>query len=110
MQILIKILISMAVILAATAIGRKSPSTAGLIAVMPTIGVLVLVWTYLENKGDPVVMQGLAKGALLGMLPTILFFVVAFICFKRQCSLPIVLTASFGVWMAAAVVHQWLIK
>ena len=42
MQILIKILISLAVILAATAIGRKVPSTAGLIVVMLAIGVLVL--------------------------------------------------------------------
>jgi len=110
MQILIKILVSLAIILAATAIGRKSPSTAGLIVVMPAIGVLVLVWTYLENKGDPVVMQGFARGALLGLLPTILFYFVAFMCFRRQCALPIVLAASFGVWLAAAVVHQWLVK
>jgi hypothetical protein len=41
-----------AIILGATAIGKKLPSTAGLIGVMPLTGALVLVWMYLENKGD----------------------------------------------------------
>jgi F0F1-type ATP synthase assembly protein I len=86
------------------------PSTAGLIGVMPAIGAIVLVCMYLDHKGDTVVMQEFTKGALWGMLPTILFFVVAFICFKRQCSLPVVLTASFGMWLGAAMVHQWIIK
>jgi len=50
MQILIKIIISLIVIVAATAIAKKLPSAAGLIGVMPLTGALVLVWVYLENK------------------------------------------------------------
>ena len=64
MQLLIKVIISMAIILAATAIGKKLPSTAGLIGVMPLAGALILVWMYLENKGDSNVMQEFTKGAL----------------------------------------------
>ena len=110
MQILIKIVLSVVIILIATAVGKKMPSTAGLIGVMPLTGALVLVWMYLENKGDPAVMQSFAKGALWGILPSILFFLVAFFCFKRQLSLPIVLVSSFGIWLAAAFVHQWILK
>jgi uncharacterized membrane protein (GlpM family) len=77
---------------------------------MPLTGALVLVWIYVENKGDPDIMQRFTKGALLGILPSILFFVVAFLCFKKQCSLPTVLLSSFGVWLAAAFVHQWILK
>jgi len=40
MQLLLKILISLAIILAATAIGKRLPSTAGLIGVMPLTGAL----------------------------------------------------------------------
>jgi MFS superfamily sulfate permease-like transporter len=69
MQILLKISLSIAIILLATAIAKKFPSAAGLIAVMPLTGALVLVWVYVENKGNPEVMQGFAKGALWGMLP-----------------------------------------
>jgi uncharacterized membrane protein (GlpM family) len=64
----------------------------------------------LENNGDPQTMQNFAKGALWGILPSILFFLVAFVCFKKHLSLPIVLIASFAVWLGAAIVHQWLLK
>jgi uncharacterized membrane protein (GlpM family) len=110
MQILIKALLSVGIILAATAVGKRFPSTAGLLGVMPLTGALVLVWMYLENKGDPQIMQTFAKGALWGILPSILFFLVALFCFKRGFSLPLVLASSFGVWLAAAFVHQWFLK
>jgi len=110
MHLLIKVTISVAIILAATAIGKKLPATAGLVGVMPLTGALVLVWMYLENSGNPAVMQAFAKGALWGMLPTVLFFLTAFFCFKKALSLPLVLAASFGVWLAAAIVHQLLLK
>ena len=110
MQLLIKIALSVAIILAATSIGKKLPSTAGLIGVIPLTGALVLVWMYLENNGNSAVMQEFTKGALWGILPSILFFLVAFVCFKKDLSLPLVLLSSFGVWVAAAFVHQWMLK
>ena len=110
MQFLLKIILSVTIILVATAIGKKLPSTAGLVGVMPLTGALVLVWMYLENKGDSEIMQDFTKGALWGILPSMLFFLVALICFKRNLSLPIVLVASFGVWLGAAFIHQWILK
>jgi hypothetical protein len=44
MQILIKIIISLIVIVAATKIGKRLPSAAGLIGVMPLTGTLVVVF------------------------------------------------------------------
>ena len=110
MQILIKVIFSVVIILVATGIGKKLPSTAGLIAVMPLAGALVLVWMYLESMGDPVVMQDFTKGALWGILPSILFYIAAFVCFKKHLPLPVVLASSFGVWLAAAFFHQWILK
>jgi len=110
MQILIKAAISVIIILAATGVGKKMPSTAGLIGVMPLTGALVLVWMYLDNKGDPEIMQSFAKGALWGILPSILFFLVALLALTKHLSLPIVLISSFGAWLGAAVVHQWVLK
>lgn len=110
MQVLLKVTLSIIIILAATAIAKKVPSAAGLIGVMPLTGALVLVWVYLENKGNTVIMQAFAKGALWGILPSILFFLVALFCFKKDVSLPVVLTASFGTWLLAAAVHQWILR
>ena len=110
MQVFIKVALSVVIILAATAIGKKLPSTAGLIGVMPLTGALVLVWMYLESNGDPNIMQQFTRGALWGIVPSILFFAVALFCFTRQLPLPIVLISSFGAWLGAALVHQWLLK
>jgi uncharacterized membrane protein (GlpM family) len=110
MQFLLKIVLSVSIILVATAIGRKFPSMAGLIGVMPLVGALVLIWVHIENKGDPQIMEDFTKGALWGILPTILFYLVALFCFRRQFPLSIVLCASFIVWLAAAFVHQWFLK
>ena len=110
MQILIKGALSLIIIFAATAIGKKLPSAAGLIGVMPLTGALVLTWMHLENRGDPEIMQNFAKGALWGILPSILFFLVAFFCLKQNLSLPVVLGSSFGIWLLAAIVHQWVLR
>jgi uncharacterized membrane protein (GlpM family) len=110
MQTLIKIALSVIIILAAISIGRRLPSAAGLIAVMPLAGAVVLVWMYLEHKGDPTIMQKFTLGALWGIIPSIFFYIVALICFKKHLSLPTVLCLSFGAWLVAAFVHQSILK
>jgi len=110
MQLLIKISLSVAIILLATFAAKRFPSVAGLIGVMPLTGALVLAWVYLENHGDPGIMAGFAKGALWGMLPSLLFFLVALFCLKKEFSLTMVRGVSFAVWFLAAMVHQWALK
>jgi uncharacterized membrane protein (GlpM family) len=73
---------------------------------MPLTGALVLIWVYIENDGRYDTMQAFTKGALWGILPSIVFFLVAFVCFKERLSLPTTLLASFLSWCLAAVIHQ----
>jgi uncharacterized membrane protein (GlpM family) len=110
MQTLMKIIISLAIIFIATAISKKLPSTAGLIGVMPIAGALVLVWVYVENKGDAQIMQSFTKGALWGIIPSLIFYLVALFCFRKQLPLSITLSASFAAWLAAAFIHYLLLK
>ncbi len=110
MRFAIKLLISVCVIAFCAGIGRKLPTLAGLIAVMPLTGLIVLVWLYLDNPGNFNLMTEYTKGALWGIVPSIMFFLVAFICFRRHLPLWIVLCASFAVWIIGAFVHQWLLR
>jgi uncharacterized membrane protein (GlpM family) len=110
MRFLIKLLISLCVIAVCSQIGRKLPTLAGLIAVMPLTGFIVLVWLYVDNPGNFGLMSDYTRGALWGILPSILFFLVAFVCFRKHLALWIVLCASFGVWVIAAFIHQWLLN
>jgi uncharacterized membrane protein (GlpM family) len=110
MPFVLKIALSLAIILTATAVGRKWPALAGLVGVMPLTGALVLVWLALDSGNDPRIMEQFSRGALWGLVPTILFFLVAWLCFRKGLPLPAVLAASFGAWLGAALVHQWVLR
>lgn len=110
MRFLIKLLISVCIIAFCTQIGRRQPTLAGLIAVMPLTGLIVMLWLYSDNPGNLQLMTDYTKGALFGILPSILFFLVAFMCFRKQLSLWIVLCASFAVWLISALIHQLLLN
>ena len=105
----IKLLISVIIIVFCTQIGRKLPTLAGLVAVMPLNGLIVLVWLYTDNPDNFNIVTDYTKGALWGILPSVLFFLTAFICFRKHLSLWIVLCTSFAVWLIAAFFHQWLL-
>jgi uncharacterized membrane protein (GlpM family) len=110
MRFVIKLLISVCVIILCGQIGRKLPTLAGLIAVMPLTGLIVLVWLHMDNPANFNLMTDYTKGASWGIVPSILFFLVAFLCFQKHLPLWIVLCASFTVWLVAAFLHQWLLR
>jgi len=108
-RIAVKIVISLAVILLATELGRRMPSLGGLVAVMPLTGLLVLVWVHLENRDNPAVLVDYTRGALWGIVPTVFFYLAVMVCLVKRLPLPASVSVGFGVWVLAAVVHQWLL-
>jgi len=110
MRFVIKLFISLCIIAFCAGVGRRLPTLAGLIAVMPLTGLVVLIWLSQDNPGDFNLMTEYTKGALWGIVPSVLFFLVAFLCFHKKLSLWIVLCASFAVWLVAAFIHQLLLK
>jgi len=86
MQTILKLALSLGVILTAVQVGKWRPSLAGLIATMPLTGLLVFVWLYLDNPAKPEVLAGYARGAVFGSLPSILFFLTAFIALQQGLS------------------------
>jgi len=82
---------------------------AGLVGVMPLTGALVLVWVAIDSGSDPRIMQQFTWGASGACCP---------LCSSSwspsaasaRLPLPVVLAASFGAWLAAALVHQWALR
>jgi len=109
MKFFIKLLISISIIILCTQIGKKVPTLAGLIATAPITSLIVLLWLYSDNRGDFVLMTDFTKGVLWGIIPTILFFAAAYLCFRKQFAIGTVLGVSSAVWFAAAVVHQLIL-
>lgn len=110
MEFVVKLLISMAIIIVCTQIGRRFPSVSGLIATMPLVSVIILVWIYSDNPGNFKLMEDFTKAALWGIVPSILFFLVAYACFVKHYPIGIVLSASFATWLLGAFIHQMLLR
>ena len=110
MEVVVKLLISMAIIIVCTQIGRRYPSVSGLIATMPLVSVIILVWIYSDNPGNFKLMEDFTKAALWGIVPSILFFLVAYACFVKHYPIGIVLSASFATWLLGAFIHQMLLR
>lgn len=109
MQLILKILLSLAVITAATAVSRRTPSLGGLIATMPLTGLLVTAWVYIDSGGDRAAMTGFARGALFGVLPSLGFFLVAWLCFRSGLGLAASLVLGMAAWLLGAALHRVLL-
>ena len=110
MRFVIRLLISIGIIILCSQIGRKLPTLAGLIAVMPLTGLIVLLWLYSDNPANSAVLTDYTKGALWGIIPSTLFFLAAFLCFKKNLPLWLILSISFAIWLTAAAIHQYLLN
>lgn len=110
MEFVVKLLITNAVIVFCVITGKKFPALAGLIAAMPLTSLLVLVWLHSDTPGDLPLLERYTGGVLWGIIPTILFFATAWLCFRSRLPFSATLAVSFTVWLAGAAVHQWLLR
>ena len=107
---LIKLAISNLIIVACVLLGRRSPTVGGLIATMPLTSLIVLIWLASDNPGNSRLLGDYTKGVLWGILPTIGFFVAAFLCLRKGIGLPIVLAVAGAVWLGGALLYQYLLR
>ncbi len=110
MQTFVKLLISLAVIYGCVAVGRRFPSLAGLVATAPITTLIVLFWLYSEGRKDYARFAAFTQGAVWGILPSVLFFLTATWCFRREIPFLATIAISFGVWLIGAVLHQLFIR
>ncbi|MDD4202589.1 MAG: DUF3147 family protein [Candidatus Omnitrophica bacterium] len=109
-NMIIKTLVSLIIILTASWIGKKVPTLAGLIGVMPLTGVLVMICLYIDSKSDIQILKEYNKGAIWGIIPTILFFVAVYFSLKKGINFPFSMAIGFFVWSIGAFTHQAILR
>jgi hypothetical protein len=80
--IVTKIFITALIITAITEISKKSVSVGGLVAAMPILTIIALLWFYYEKK-DNIFMASFTKAVLAGFPMTIMFFLPTIYLFKK---------------------------
>lgn len=106
---LLKLAATNLLIITCVLLGRRVPSLGGLIAAMPLISLIVLVWLATDRPGDGALINGYLKGVLWGLVPTCAFFAAAYLCLRKGMGLPAALGMGGVLWLGGALVHQWLL-
>lgn len=105
-----KLIVTNCIILSCVWLGKRYPSLAGLIATMPITTLIVLLWLHHDNPGQREQLSAYVGGVFFGVVPTMLFFGTAWLCLQRDWQLPATLLLAFAAWLAAAAVHQLLLR
>jgi hypothetical protein len=87
----IKLVISAALIVAISEISKRDDWLGGLLASLPLVSLLAIVWLYVETR-DVVRISSLSMSIFWLVLPSLSFFV----------ALPLMLKLKFGFWPSLA--------
>ena len=101
--ILIKTLITAAVVVAVSEIARRSSLFAGLIASIPLVSFLAIIWLYWETKNSQKIVD-LSYSIILMIIPSLTFFIVLPFVMKLQSSFVI----SMIVVTVSTIIAYWL--
>lgn len=110
MPFIAKLAISNLIIVCCLLVGKKIPALAGLMAAMPLTTLIVLTLLHFDNPGDGKNLIRFVEGVLFGIVPTILFFMALWFCLRRGVPFYASVSAGTLVWVAAAAVHQMILK
>ncbi|MDG5816135.1 hypothetical protein QA601_13660 [Chitinispirillales bacterium ANBcel5] len=109
MALVIKIAATITIILLCSYLANRIPSLAGLIVVTPITGLIVLLWMGVEANGQQQIIE-YSRGALLGILPTVLFYLAIFFCLSKNLPFSYTVLISSGLWLFGAVLHQVVLR
>ena len=101
--VLIKTLITAVVIVAVSEIARRSSLLAGLIASIPLVSFLAIIWLYWETKNSQKIVD-LSYCIILMIIPSLTFFIVLPFVMKLQSSFVI----SMIIATVSTIIAYWL--
>jgi hypothetical protein len=93
LYLVIKALLSGAIVAAVSEIARRYPSWGGLVASLPLTSILAMLWLW-RDSGDTQRIAGLSMGTFWFILPSIPMFI----------ALPMLLRSGIGFWGSLAIV------
>ena len=109
MFVVMKILVSALVIAAVTEIARKFPAYGGMVAALPLVSLLSIIWLYVQGE-QMETLSKFAVGVLWGFPATaVLLFIV---CIGLKHSLSLILSISLGLvgWVFFLFLQDTVVK
>jgi hypothetical protein len=106
---IVKIIVSAILIAAVTSISKKYPTFGGIIAALPLVSLLSLIWLYFQGEQGPNLNKFII-GVLYGFPATVCLLLVVAFCLKY--SLSLFLSIAFGIagWSIFLALQHLLLK
>ncbi|UOE95009.1 DUF3147 family protein [Alkalihalobacillus sp. LMS39] len=109
MFFLTKVLVSAIIIGVVTEVARIFPKYGGIIAALPLVSLLSLVWLHVQGE-QASNMSTFAFGVLWGFPATALLLTIVVICLKASLSLYVSIGLGVGGWLICLTVQNFFVK
>lgn len=109
MYVMMKILVSAIVIAIVTEVARRFPTYGGIIAALPLVSLLSIMWLYIQGEQHSTLSQ-FALGVLIGFPATAVLLVIVYLSLKQ--SLPFFVAIGFGLssWVVVLLIQDFILK
>jgi hypothetical protein len=105
--LLVKALLSGAIIAAVSEIAKRSPGFGALVASLPLVSLLGMIWLW-RDTGDPVRMAAHAEATFWFVLPSLPMFLLIPIMLRQGFSFWVALVAGCALTVLLYLVMTWL--
>jgi hypothetical protein len=107
--LVIKILASAIIIGIVTEVAKRFPTYGGIIAALPLVSLLSLIWLYVQGE-QTINLSKFALGVLWGFPATAVLLVIVAISLKASLSLFVSMGLGIGGWLVFLTLQSLLIK
>ncbi|KMJ57202.1 membrane protein [Bacillus sp. LL01] len=109
MHVLLKIVASALVIGAVTEISRRFPSYGGIIAALPLVSLLSIIWLYVQGEQAATISK-FALGVLWGFPATAVLLIIVYIALQHSIQLFISIGMGVCGWLVFLLVQDLVVK
>ncbi|MBD7963933.1 DUF3147 family protein [Fictibacillus norfolkensis] len=109
MYVIMKILISAGVIAAVTEIARRFPSFGGMVAALPLVSLLSIIWLYVQGEQTKT-LSNFALGVLWGFPATAVLLIIVYVSLKHSFSLIACLGLGISGWLLCILLQEVAFK
>ncbi len=106
---LTKLVITSVLVVAVSEIAKRSPLLAAVVASVPLVSVLAMIWLYAETR-DVARIALLARDIFWLVFPSLLLFVSLPLLLKQGVNFATSMVASIGLTAAGYVVVVWMLR
>ncbi|WP_100012403.1 DUF3147 family protein [Lentibacillus sediminis] len=109
MYVVMKILVSATVIAIVTEIARRFPAYGGIIAALPLVSLLSIIWLYVQGEGSGTLSQ-FALGVLWGFPATAVLILIVCLSLKNGFALLLSIGLGIGGWLLLLMLQDYVVK